>query len=155
MKRYFQSELTDEQYDNARKWIAALRSGTYKQGKDNLKKANFENTESKFCCLGVAFDLFGKQIGVTEKLLENGISVYECGEEFSDSVLLVPVSEKIGLDSQKGIARDNKGSILSTCLAEDNDNGMSFDEIAKNLEDHLNSFVKTKDKWAEVLQESV
>ena len=34
-------------------WIAALRSGAYKQGRDSLKRGD------RFCCLGVACDLAG------------------------------------------------------------------------------------------------
>jgi hypothetical protein len=35
--------------DEARAWVAALRSGEYKQGKGQLK-----TPEGNFCCLGVA-----------------------------------------------------------------------------------------------------
>ena len=35
-----------------RKWVEALRSGKYKQGKISLQNAN------GFCCLGVACDIF-------------------------------------------------------------------------------------------------
>lgn len=37
-----------------RKWIAALRSGTYKQGMGQLKNGD------AYCCLGVACDLYRK-----------------------------------------------------------------------------------------------
>jgi len=36
------------------KWVAALRSGEYKQGKNRLR------TKDSFCCLGVLCDLFLK-----------------------------------------------------------------------------------------------
>ena len=36
------------------KWVEALRSGKYKQGKGFLRSINDE-----FCCLGVAYDLCG------------------------------------------------------------------------------------------------
>jgi hypothetical protein len=39
------------------KWIAALRSGEYKQGKGGLR-----NTEG-YCCLGVLCDLHAKETG--------------------------------------------------------------------------------------------
>ena len=38
--------------DNAKKWVAALRSGKYEQAKGWLREGD------KFCCLGVACDLF-------------------------------------------------------------------------------------------------
>lgn len=37
------------------KWINALRSGEYKQGKGALR-----NTHDKFCCLGVLYDIATK-----------------------------------------------------------------------------------------------
>jgi hypothetical protein len=37
------------------KWIKALRSGKYQQGKYYLK-----GTDNKYCCLGVLCDLFAK-----------------------------------------------------------------------------------------------
>ena len=41
---------------NQRKWIEALRSGKYQQGRFMLHSANH-----RFCCLGVACDLFAKE----------------------------------------------------------------------------------------------
>jgi hypothetical protein len=43
--------LTKEQKAFRRKWVAALRSGKYKQGDGFLR------SEKGFCCLGVACDL--------------------------------------------------------------------------------------------------
>ncbi len=40
-----------------RKWVDALRSGEYKQGKGQLRKGD------KFCCLGVLCDLHAKETG--------------------------------------------------------------------------------------------
>lgn len=41
-----------------KKWIEALRSGKYKQGKTLLRSAN------KFCCLGVLCDIIKNEIGI-------------------------------------------------------------------------------------------
>jgi hypothetical protein len=41
------------------RWIAALRSGEYKQGCDVLRTLNDE-----FCCLGVLCDLYAKEHGI-------------------------------------------------------------------------------------------
>ena len=43
--------------DNATAWVDALRSGGYAQGIGSLK------FDGKFCCLGVACDLFMKSEG--------------------------------------------------------------------------------------------
>ena len=40
------------------KWLAALRSGEYKQGRGRLRSANDE-----FCCLGVLCDLYAQETG--------------------------------------------------------------------------------------------
>jgi hypothetical protein len=40
------------------KWVAALRSGEYKQGKRKLRN------KDKFCCLGVLCDVYSKEKGV-------------------------------------------------------------------------------------------
>ena len=40
------------------KWVSALRSGEYKQGKEGLRIYN------EFCCLGVLCDLYIKETGV-------------------------------------------------------------------------------------------
>lgn len=39
--------------ENMRAWVAALRSGRYKQGLNRLR------TDDRFCCLGVACDISG------------------------------------------------------------------------------------------------
>jgi hypothetical protein len=40
------------------KWVAALRSGEYTQGKNSLR-----NIDDSFCCLGVLCDLYSKETG--------------------------------------------------------------------------------------------
>lgn len=48
--------------DFKKKWIAALRSGEYKQLKNNLYKENWvtsDRQESGYCCLGVAARVCG------------------------------------------------------------------------------------------------
>jgi len=44
------------------KWLAALRSGDYKQGRGALKR--ILNGEVVYCCLGVLSDLYAKETGV-------------------------------------------------------------------------------------------
>ena len=43
--------MENELNEKAREWVAALRSGKYKQGKGAL------STEDRFCCLGVACEI--------------------------------------------------------------------------------------------------
>lgn len=46
-------------------WTEALRSGEYKQGKEQLKTDAAEGHKDKFCCLGVLTDLYCKDKGVS------------------------------------------------------------------------------------------
>lgn len=46
-----------------KKWLEALRSGEYKQGKDQLKQE--QNGDCSYCCLGVLCDLFAKETGTS------------------------------------------------------------------------------------------
>lgn len=45
------------------KWLDALRSGDYKQARDDLRVG--EGDGASFCCLGVLADLYRKEVGGT------------------------------------------------------------------------------------------
>lgn len=51
---------------NAKKWVAALRSGKYKQGTGALMKKGMFPRRDQYCCLGVACDLYAKTGGKLE-----------------------------------------------------------------------------------------
>lgn len=98
--------------DFKQKWVAALRSGEYKQGIGFLK------TEQGYCCLGVACAMLGipteglviqkGTVGIPEMLTGHGNSHYN--PDFN------PLVEK---------------------LAGLNDGGKSFNEIADYIEANL------------------
>lgn len=104
---------------DAKKWVNALRSGKYKQTKQVLK--NHEG----YCCLGVACDIFPQRklnedeagyasLGALcsyEKLGIKGMF----GELTKDMYLIEPSPSHIG---------------VRPSLANMNDNGYTFDEIA-------------------------
>lgn len=56
-------EMTKEIYDNVKIWVAALRSGEYKQIKSKLQD------ERGYCCLGVGCKLF---IPIDKQIFHNG-----------------------------------------------------------------------------------
>jgi hypothetical protein len=95
---------------NKRKWIDALRSGKYKQGKGRLKTEDAILLTNKHCCLGVACE-----IGITNP--QNNFSL------INNSGLCNP-TEFITLDMQY---------YLSTL----NDEGQTFEEIANYIEKNL------------------
>ena len=110
-------------------WIAALRSGDYKQGRDRL------NSGDGFCCLGVLCDLHRKR-GLGEWLAtENTKSlIYATKVDRGACVLPGSVREWSGLNSSVAAldAPDQRGS-----LAGANDSGVTFGQIADLIEEYL------------------
>lgn len=53
------------------KWLAALRSGRYKQGRGALAQHD-DDGDMLFCCLGVLCDLYAEEHGVAEAWGEAG-----------------------------------------------------------------------------------
>lgn len=111
---------------NAEKWVAALESGEYKQGREKLHSSNDE-----FCCLGVACDLAVKADVIPPPLQEGDMF------EYNKEGYFLPESVKnwLGLRSDQGTYYDeqnNRGN-----LANDNDeNGLTFAEIAQIIRKH-------------------
>jgi hypothetical protein len=104
------------------KWVDALRSGDYQQGQCGLR------TNSGFCCLGVLCDLYGKENNVEWKPSRYYNNVYM----FQDSPTCLPLS----VVEWAGVENDNP-EICETSLAELNDAGTTFNEIADLIEEHL------------------
>ena len=100
------------------KWIEALRSGEYEQCKDKLYSGN------GYCCLGVLCVVSGakfeQQDGEFVPYLEQENIRNPDGNEF----LCSDFAMKVGLSRQ-------------TQLADMNDNGASFSEIADYIEKNL------------------
>lgn len=94
----------EQQKENRKKWVEALRSGEYEQGTRFLKDGE------TYCCLGVLQKLFGKNY---------------FGNRCSPTK---SVMDAVGLTSSLG---DHSGK---ECLALQNDNGATFPEIADIIE---------------------
>ena len=115
-----------EQYamnENAKKWVAALRSGKYPQTKGYLHDL------AGYCCLGVACEISG--------LGEWGDDgTYLTPDSSDDRSLPTGVAHWLGLNPDAG----SEGSFLDdghqTCLSGENDSGKSFAEIADIIEAH-------------------
>lgn len=115
--------FTSEQLE----WLDALESGKYEQGKTFLNKNN------KFCCLGVACDLFAEKLGL---VIENddGIIGYankvedqsqRWESDYTSTTLPKPIMELLKI-------RDNCGEFINkTVIASKNDYGtMSYGSLA-------------------------
>src|SRR6478736_3165412 len=124
------------------RWLAALRSGEYKQadGYLNIMSLDPEQTEfDGFCCLGVLCEIAVAD-GVVQKQRVAGNSFFEYGDpergDWDHSVLPVSVRDWAGLDdtnpSVNALSEDDNPDLMDAWspVSEPNDNGSSFEEIA-------------------------
>lgn len=93
-------------------WVQALRSGEYNQARGQLADSGGD------CCLGVLADVAGC-------LSSDG--------HYIDGAGLMGRMALLGSDSELEVLPEN----VQTRLAEMNDGGKSFDEIADYIEKHL------------------
>lgn len=101
-------------------WLAALRSGEYKQGKVKLQ---FKN---EFCCLGVACKLAkSHDITVFEMASNHEIVGYHLASQGK-------VWEWIGLEHPQGRFKAEDGKM--EYLTDLNDRGWTFEQIADIIE---------------------
>lgn len=101
------------------RWIEALRSGNYQQGKDGLFHCG------KFCCLGVLTDLYIKEHGLQWN--QDSADLWSFEEE--GGVLPRSVQQWSGIDFPNP-------TILGDRATDHNDNyHLSFNEIAALIEE--------------------
>lgn len=112
-----------------KKWVKALRSGKYKQGESYLVKYKMHDEtgdivrELSFCCLGVLCQINGVNIAI-------GV----------DELLGEDTRLQVGLKTHNGQLNKNykvpnkylEGTVSN--LADLNDNGLSFKQIANIIE---------------------
>lgn len=114
---------------NMKKWIEALRSGTYQQGVARLRR------QGRYCCLGVACDLMDSSKWRTSgwRMDDGRISSFYLPTEVAD---WLGIDKEYRLDPE-GLTtnvlvknrHDQKDDIASM-----NDDGASFDDIADAIE---------------------
>jgi len=130
------------------KWLQALRSGEYRQGRYTLRTSN-----NSFCCLGVLCDLYNKEDRGFWKweYCNNGAYslVDKNGNDFEETQLPWSVMEWAGLNEHNpsvNVARsddsasslyDKEGCFEATTLIVLNDAGETFNRIADIIEDQL------------------
>lgn len=96
------------------KWVAALRSEEYAQGKEMLKRFDIENDRYEYCCLGVLACVTNMDWDNRSEWVMN-----KGNEEFLSEAML----SKVGLTHNQ-----------QQCLAGLNDTGASFSTIANIIE---------------------
>lgn len=103
---------------NQKRWVAALRSGEYRQGRYSL----YDSEKKAYCCLGVAVSLFHEE-SISGMTLEN----------------YPEVTEQLSLGNDSGTPES--GLCLESLVAM-NDEGSSFSQIADTLEKHAVYYFK-------------
>lgn len=107
----------------AKKWVAALRSGEYKQGKGQLR-----DTENRFCCLGVLCNLHAQaHPRIAAKQRDKDAYMTSTG------ILPQEVMDWAGMSDPRGQLPN--GNLLT----ELNDVGMRFKTIAKIIEQNVDA----------------
>lgn len=106
-----------------RLWVHALRNNKYKQGTGFLR-----SSKNKFCCLGVACDLYEKDVKKT--LWDRGTDAWT--GKTSRNYFFGTSSSTANLPKQ--VARWLGISTSQETLITMNDGGNSFETIAKHIE---------------------
>lgn len=119
----------------AKRWIKALRSGEYEQGREVLR-----TSDGKFCCLGVLADMYRKE----RKKGWDAVVKDPTGGDAKGTNYYYPseaVCEWAGLNEYKGTPRGGvrleRGSRAFGNLAQMNDEGCTFNMIADMIEKHV------------------
>lgn len=123
--------------NNAKLWVDTLRSGKFEQTEEALTRLTEEGEVAACCCLGVACEL-ALQAGVDITRLDGagrGEAAYQWENGSTEMVLPEPVREWLGLQTYEGTyVIPGWGDDVSTSLAEQNDAGATFEQIAEIIE---------------------
>lgn len=111
------------------KWLTALRSGDYAQGKGWLCKVE-EDGSKAYCCLGVLTDLYLKETG---QKWEFSAGCFEF--QGHSGSLPSPVRQWSGVKEGFGGFETKGGDI--DCLSGINDQNDSFDEVIEIIEERF------------------
>ncbi len=111
----------------AEQWVAALRSGKYKQNRASLRRGD------KFCCLGVLCNLHA--IAHPEVAAQQKSRRYYLGE---GTYLPKQVQQWAGMRTKDGADLASAFS-PTTSLAALNDCGQSFTQLAKTIEENVDA----------------
>ena len=110
------------------KWLAALRSGEYKQGKNQLIDGD------NYCCLGVLCDIHSKT--VKKKGVRFKDNMYFDGIYYNTTELSERVQKWAGINSESGTFKYKNGK-QSNLIWLNDIKGKSFKEIANIIEKHF------------------
>lgn len=113
------------------KWVEALRSGKFTQGKGRLQRE-----DGSYCCLGVACEIYSQLTKNGEWTYFLGIPsinpVFRSGNEHANAYLPETVRKWLGLFDRTGKLVNLETT--NDSLAKRNDLGTTFEEIATMIE---------------------
>lgn len=122
------------------RWVEALRSGRYQQGRIRLHFR--EGGKDRFCCLGVLCDLAVQDKVIDEPSFSRHSHAFEYGPDKELALLPHQVIEWAGLSDQcpsvMGADFSNQcPTIMGNTLTVLNDDGTSFEDIALLIEKYI------------------
>lgn len=121
---------------HAKAWVAALRSKEYKQGRKALCKLVKESP--LYCCLGVACDLYRKEVQGTWGSSESSLPTYRTFTavkgDSEGELLPNAVAKWLGLASIDGLFFFEGGHDGATLVGINDTKGSTFNKIANLIE---------------------
>lgn len=120
------------------RWIEALRSGEYKQGKKCLHAI-----DGSFCCLGVLCDIHAKENSRewNTEYVQDGIDDDHTAIAYGTDFDILPVEVMLWAalsTMQATLPRSiHHGKISGSSLSYLNDAGLTFEQIANAIEEQL------------------
>lgn len=119
-------------------WVQALRSGGYVQGQRFLHQRIYNGEpKDEFCCLGVACDLYQREVGGLYVTDLRGVFSYNDGDLDSfESIRQLPpkVRDWLGLRGMQGETYRGIWKANARSLSAANDRGATFTTIADIIE---------------------
>lgn len=129
------SELSSSQKETVKKWISALRSGEYKQGKFLLKRIN-EDGSCQYCCLGV----LAETVGMTFSDFEGACSIVSSTKTQNVHTIDKFTCEEFDLSWLYSAHAENPYYVLiSKLIIMNDDDSATFEEIADFLEQYFSN----------------
>lgn len=122
---------------NQEKWLKALESGKYEQGKGFLVSFSDSKKDKKpkHCCLGVACELFYKKLGLVKETQDLDVNNTKIHVSFNGEKYVLPesVMDLLKIKTPNATAvKDSTGS-LGVVLTDLNDKGVPFAKIAEKI----------------------
>ena len=108
--------------DIREKWVAALRSGKYEQGQNNLR-----SVDNKFCCLGVLCDIIDNTKWETFEKANSAKKTYPFTYEGFSGTITNDLKKIAGLPNDK----------IGPLMNMNDEENKSFAEIADWIETNL------------------